>query len=59
MNKNTQEIAWVALALFFALVIAFTFYPSVEKGSKSTSDRLETVTTGGDWNPPSTWEPGK
>lgn len=59
MQTNTNTIAWVAIALFLALIIVFIVKPHLENGTTNISERFETVTTGGEWQPPSTWEPGK
>lgn len=59
MQNNTNTIAWVAISLFVALIIIFIAKPYLENGTKNVSERFETVTTGGDWQPPSSWEPGK
>lgn len=58
MQNNTNTIAWVAISLFAALVIVFIALPAIENGTTNISERFETVTTGGDWEPPASWKPG-
>jgi len=59
MNKNSQEIGWVAVSLFVMVLVVMIIKPFAEDGTTNIGERFESVTTGGDWKPPTTWEPGK
>lgn len=55
MQLNTQTIAWIAVSLLILLVIAYISLPFITEGTTSIMTRFETVTSGGDWNPPASW----
>lgn len=58
MQLNTQTIAWIAVSLLILLVIAYISLPFITEGTTSIMTRFETVTSGGDWTPPSSWGEG-
>lgn len=58
MQLNSQTVLWMAIAAFIGLVLAFIFVPPLRESALSIMDRLTTVTSGGDWEPPASWRPG-
>lgn len=58
MNQNSNELTWVAIGLFIALLIAAVSYPTVKTVISGETAKLESVTNGTDNTPPAAWAPG-